>query len=272
MLQACVPIDLHEFHPIDIVGTGGDGKNTFNISTCACFVVAGAGYRVAKHGNYGATSVSGASNVMEHYGVKFTNDPDKLKRSIEQCGMAYLHAPLFHPALKTVAPVRKALGVRTLFNLLGPLVNPCHPSCQLLGVADLPQMRLYTNTLQKLGLQFAVVNNLDGYDEISLTDEFKVMTNRYETIYRPSDLGFAMARQEELYGGKTPEEAAGIFDRVLHKEGSKAQTDCVLINASFAIQALEPQKKIEECVALAKESLESGNALRTLHKFLALNQ
>ena len=146
LLQACVPVDLHEFHPIDIVGTGGDGKNTFNISTCACFVVAGAGYRVAKHGNYGATSVSGASNVMEHYGVKFTNDADKLKCSIEQCGMAYLHAPLFHPALKTVAPVRKALGVRTLFNLLGPLVNPCHPACQLLGVADLPQMRLYTNT------------------------------------------------------------------------------------------------------------------------------
>ena len=256
LLEACVPIDLHEFHPIDIVGTGGDGKNTFNISTCACFVVAGAGYRVAKHGNYGATSVSGASNVMEHYGVKFTNNPDKLKRSIEECGMAYL----------------KALGVRTLFNLLGPLVNPCHPACQLLGVADLQQMRLYTNTLQKLGIQFAVVNNLDGYDEISLTDEFKVMTNHYETIYRPSELGFSMARQEELYGGKTPEEAAAIFDRVLHNEGSKAQTDCVLINASFAIQALEPQKKIEECVALAKESLENGKALATLHKFLTLNQ
>lgn len=234
--------------------------------------MAGAGYRVAKHGNYGATSVSGASNVMERYGVKFTNDADKLKRSIEQCGMAYLHAPLFHPALKTVAPVRKALGVRTLFNLLGPLVNPCHPACQLLGVADLPQMRLYTNTLQQLGIQFAVVNNLDGYDEISLTDEFKVMTNRYETIYRPSELGFSMARQEELYGGNTPEEAAAIFDRVLHNEGSKAQTDCVLINASFAIQALEPQKKIEECVALAKESLESGKALATLRKFLTLNQ
>ena len=272
LLTTRIPIDFSAYTPIDIVGTGGDGKNTFNISTCACFIVAGAGYHVAKHGNYGATSVSGASNVMERYGVKFTNDADKLKRSIEQCGMAYLHAPLFHPALKTVAPVRKALGVRTLFNLLGPLVNPCHPACQLLGVADLPQMRLYTNTLQQLGIQFAVVNNLDGYDEISLTDEFKVMTNRYETIYRPSELGFSMARQEELYGGNTPEEAAAIFDRVLHNEGSKAQTDCVLINASFAIQALEPQKKIEECVALAKESLESGKALATLRKFLTLNQ
>lgn len=197
LLQTRVPVSLQEFQPIDIVGTGGDGKNTFNISTCACFVVAGAGYHVAKHGNYGATSVSGASNVMEQYGVRFTNETDKLKRSMEECGMTYLHAPLFNPALKTVAPVRKALGVRTLFNLLGPLVNPCLPSFQLLGVADLAQMRLYTNTLQRLGIRFAVVNNLDGYDEISLTDEFKVMTNRYETIYRPSELGFSIARQDQ---------------------------------------------------------------------------
>ena len=185
--------------------------------------------------------------------------------------MAYLHAPLFHPALKTVAPVRKALGVRTLFNLLGPLGNPCHPACQLLGVADLPQMRLYTNTLQQLGIQFAVVNNLDGYDEISLTDEFKVMTNRYETIYKPSELGFSLARQEELYGGTTPQEAACIFDNVLQNRATKAQTDCVLINASFAIQAMEPAKPIEECVAIARESLESGKALKTLKRFIELN-
>ena len=185
LLSTRIPIDLSAYQPIDIVGTGGDGKNTFNISTCACFVVAGAGYRVAKHGNYGATSVSGASNVMELHGVKFTNDAQRLIRSIENCNMAYLHAPLFNPAMKTVAAIRKALGVRTLFNLLGPLINPCLPAYQLLGVADLPQMRLYTNTLQRLGIGFAVVNNLDGYDEISLTDEFKVMTNRYETIYRP---------------------------------------------------------------------------------------
>ena len=272
LLQACVPIDLHEFHPIDIVGTGGDGKNTFNISTCACFVVAGAGYRVAKHGNYGATSVSGASNVMEHYGVKFTNDADKLKRSIEQCGMAYLHAPLFHPALKTVAPVRKALGVRTLFNLLGPLVNPCHPACQLLGVADLPQMRLYTNTLQQLGIQFAVVNNLDGYDEISLTDEFKVMTRNYERIYRPQALGFSAVRPEELSGGACKEDAARIFDNVLNNRAEAAQTQCVIVNAAFAIQVMEPEKEIEECIAIARESLESGRALKTLKKFIEISK
>ncbi len=271
LLSTRIPIDLSAYQPIDIVGTGGDGKNTFNISTCACFIVAGAGYRVAKHGNYGATSVSGASNVMELHGVKFTNDAQRLIRSIENCNMAYLHAPLFNPAMKTVAAIRKALGVRTLFNLLGPLINPCLPAYQLLGVADLPQMRLYTNTLQRLGIGFAVVNNLDGYDEISLTDEFKVMTNRYETIYRPADLGFSIARQEELYGGDTPQEAARIFDNVLENRATKAQTDCVLINASFAIQAVEPMKRIEECVAIARESLESGKALKTFRKFIELN-
>lgn len=272
LLSTRIPIDLSDYHPIDIVGTGGDGKNTFNISTCACFIVAGAGFPVAKHGNYGATSISGASNVMEHHGVKFTNQPDKLLRSMEACNMVYLHAPLFNPAMKAVASVRKALEVRTLFNLLGPLINPCLPEYQLLGVADLGQMRLYTNTLQRLGIGFAVVNNLDGYDEISLTDEFKVMTNRYETIYRPSDLGFPVTRQEELYGGNTPEAAARIFDNVLENQATRAQTDCVLINASFAIQAIEPMKPIEECVAIARKSLESGKALQTFRRFIELNQ
>lgn len=271
LLSTRIPVDLSAYCPIDIVGTGGDGKNTFNISTCACFIVAGAGYPVAKHGNYGATSISGASNVMECYGIRFTNEQDKLLRSMEKCGMVYMHAPLFNPAMKTVAPVRKAMEVRTLFNLLGPLVNPCLPAYQLLGVADLTQMRLYTNTLQRLGVGFAVVNNLDGYDEISLTDEFKVMTNRYETIYKPSELGFDIVRQEELFGGNTPQEAARIFDNVLHNCATKAQTECVLINASFAIQAMEPLKPIEECVAIARESLQSGKALRTLKKFIELN-
>lgn len=271
LLSTRIPVNLSAYHPIDIVGTGGDGKNTFNISTCACFIVAGAGYPVAKHGNYGATSISGASNVMECYGIRFTNEQDKLLRSMEKCGMVYMHAPLFNPAMKTVAPVRKAMEVRTLFNLLGPLVNPCLPAYQLLGVADLTQMRLYTNTLQRLGVGFAVVNNLDGYDEISLTDEFKIMTNRYETIYKPSELGFDIVRQEELFGGNTPQEAARIFDNVLHNCATKAQTECVLINASFAIQAMEPLKPIEECVAIARESLQSGKALRTLKKFIELN-
>lgn len=271
LLSTRVPVDLSDYAPIDIVGTGGDGKNTFNISTCACFVVSAAGYTVAKHGNYGATSVSGASNVMEQHGVRFTADEARLRRSVEGCGVAYLHAPLFNPAMKHVASVRRSLQVRTLFNLLGPLINPCCPPYQLLGVADLAQMRLYTLTLQELGVGFAVVNNLDGYDEISLTDEFKVMTNRYETIYRPSDLGFALAPQEALSGGATPEEAAHIFDAVLQGRATQAQTDCVLINASFAIQARHPQRPIDECVAVAHEALASGKAWKTFCRFVELN-
>ena len=267
LMETRVPIDFAPYRPIDIVGTGGDGKNTFNISTCACFVVAGAGYKVAKHGNYGATSVSGASNVMEQHGIRFTNDPDKLKRSI-----AYLHAQLFNPAMKFVGPVRKALGVRTLFNLLGPLVNPCKPTYQLLGVADLAQMRLYTNVFYKLGIDFAVVNSLDSYDEISLTDEFKVMTRNYERIYRPQALGFNAAQPEELFGGACKEDAARIFDNILNNRATRAQTQCVIVNAAFAIQVMEPEKEIEECIAIARQSLESGRALETLKKFIEINQ
>lgn len=271
LLTTRVPVNLEEYKPIDIVGTGGDGKNTFNISTCACFVLAGAGYRVAKHGNFAATSVSGASNVMQQHGVVFTNDENKLRRSMDGCNMVYMHAQLFNPAMKCVGPIRRDLQVRTIFNLLGPLINPCLPAYQLLGVADLQQMRLYTNVLQKMGLNFSVVNSLDGYDEISLTNEFKVMSNAYERIYQPKDLGLQMHRQTELYGGSTPEDAAKIFDNVLENKATKAQTDCVLINAAFAIQTIEPERPIEECVAIAKESLESGKALKNFKKFIELN-
>ncbi len=271
LMETRIPIDFSPYRPIDIVGTGGDGKNTFNISTCACFVVAGAGYKVAKHGNYGATSVSGASNVIEQHGIHFTNNADTLKRSMDRCNIAYLHAQLFNPAMKFVGSVRKALGVRTLFNLLGPLVNPCCPACQLLGVADLAQMRLYTNVFYKLGIDFAVVNSLDCYDEISLTDEFKVMTRHYERIYRPQDLGFSAARPEELFGGDNKEDAARIFDNILQGRATPAQTQCVVVNAAFAIQVAESGKGIEECIAIARESLESGKALKTLKTFIEIN-
>ena len=271
LMETRIPIDFAPYRPIDIVGTGGDGKNTFNISTCASFVVAGAGYKVAKHGNYGATSVSGASNVIEQHGVRFTNNPDILKRSMEECNIAYLHAQLFNPAMKFVGPVRKALGVRTLFNLLGPLVNPCQPAYQLLGVADLAQMRLYTNVFYRLGIDFAVVNSLDNYDEISLTDEFKVMTRHYERIYRPQALGFSAVRPEELSGGACKEDAARIFDNILNNRAEAAQTQCVIVNAAFAIQVMEPEKEIEECIAIARESLESGRALTCLKTYVELN-
>lgn len=271
LLETRVHVDFSPYSPIDIVGTGGDGKNTFNISTCACFVVAGAGYKVAKHGNYGATSVSGASNVIENHGVKFTNDNDRLRRSLEECNIAYMHAPLFNPAMKNVAPVRKALQVRTLFNLLGPVVNPCLPKHQLLGVADLSQMRLYNNVFQSLGIDFAVVSSLDCYDEISLTDKFKVETNRYEMVRSAADFDMRKVDPRELYGGTTPTEASEIFDNVLSNHSTKAQKDVVVINAAFAIQVLDQSLPIAECIAKARESIDSGAALDTLKRFIAIN-
>ncbi len=272
ILETGVPALLNAPKYIDIVGTGGDQKNTFNISTCACLVVAGAGYKVAKHGNYAATSVSGASNVIEEHGVKFTNDLDTLNRSINECGFVYLHAPLFAKAMKFVAPIRKHISFPTIFNLLGPLVNPSQPKCQLLGVATLDQMRLYNSVYQKMGIDYGIENSIDGYDEISLTSNFKVTTNHYERIFSPTDFGFPIAKPAELVGGKTKEEAVAIFDNVLANTATESQKNVVIANAAFAIQVLEGgEKDIHECAAMARESIESGKALAAFKKFVELN-
>ncbi|MCE1198115.1 MAG: anthranilate phosphoribosyltransferase [Marinilabiliales bacterium] len=271
LLEMRVAVRLDDFDPIDIVGTGGDGKNTFNVSTASCFVVAGAGYPVAKHGNYGATSVSGASNVMEYFGVKFTTNEEKLRRSIGESNMAYLHAPLFNPALKAVAGVRKSLGVRSFFNMLGPLVNPSIPRNQLLGVYNLPLLRLYSYAFQQSGNHFAIVHSLDGYDEISLTDAFKVVTGQSEHIYTPEELGLPRTAASDLFGGETPDEAARIFLQVLQGTSTAARKACVAANAAFAIRVLSPAKTITECLALAHESLESGKAYAHFTKFVELN-
>jgi anthranilate phosphoribosyltransferase len=257
---------------IDVVGTGGDRKNTFNISTTSCFVIAGAGYKVAKHGNYAATSVSGASNVIAQHGVKFTADIYKLNRSINECGIVYLHAQLFAKAMKFVGPIRKALPFPTFFNLLGPIINPSQPKCQLLGVANLDQMRLYSNVYQKIGIDYAIVNSLDGYDEISLTGDFKVTTNNYEKIFSPQSLGFDLAKPEEIVAGANEEEAAAIFDSVLENRALPAQKNIVLANAAFGIQIMEKgMKSIEECIEIARESIDSGKALATFKKFQQIN-
>src|SRR5574344_1639804 len=271
LLEMRVPVDLSEFKPIDIVGTGGDGKNTFNISTTSCFVVAGAGYKVVKHGNYAATSVSGASNVIEQHGVTFTNDLQKLQRSLDETNIAYLHAPLFARAMKFVGPIRKALQFPTFFNLLGPIVNPAQPKCQLLGVANLNQMRLYNAVYQKMGIDYCIETSVDGYDEISLTGDFKITTNTYERIFKPSDIGLSIADAKDLEGGKTKEEAAKLFDSVLSNTSKIDHKEVGLANAAFAIQTMDPQKNIHECMAIARESIESGKALQTLKKFIEVN-
>ena len=272
ILETGVPVPLDCDRYIDVVGTGGDRKNTFNISTTSCFVIAGAGYKVAKHGNYAATSTSGASNVIANHGVKFTDEIDKLNRCINECGIVYLHAQLFAKAMKFVGPIRKALQFPTCFNLLGPIVNPSKPQCQLLGVANLDQMRLYNNVYQKIGIDYGIVNSIDGYDEISLTGDFKVTTNCYERIFNPSDLGFGITKPEELRAGADEKEAKEIFDNVLANTALPAQKNVVLANAAFGIQVLEKGKKdIAECVEIARESIDSGKALATFKKFVELN-
>lgn len=272
ILETGVPAILDCERYIDIVGTGGDGKNTFNISTCACFVVAGAGYKVAKHGNTAATSVSGASNVIEGHGVKFTNDLSQLNRSINECGIVYLHAPLFARAMKFVAPIRKNILFPTVFNLLGPIVNPSQPKCQLLGVANLDQMRLYNNVYQRLGVDYAIETSIEGYDEISLTGNFKIQSNHYERVFSPADIAMPQASAEALRGGATKEEAMAIFDAVLEGRATRDQTNVVVANAAFAIQVVEHgEKSIAECIDIARESIESGRALATLKKFIEIN-
>lgn len=273
ILETGVPVPLDCDRYIDVVGTGGDRKNTFNISTTSCFVIAGAGYKVAKHGNYSATSTSGASNVIANHGVTFTDDVDKLNKCINECGIVYLHAQLFAKAMKFVGPIRKALQFPTCFNLLGPIVNPSKPQCQMLGVANLDQMRLYNNVYRKIGIDYAIVNSIDGYDEISLTSDFKVMTNDYERIFSPEEIGMKVAKPEELRAGASEQEAMEIFDNVLNNKALEAQKNIVIANAGFAIQVLEKgQKSIEECMDIARESIDSGKALATFKKFVELNK
>ena len=264
LLELCVRVDLNGYEVIDIVGTGGDGKNTFNISTLACFIVAGTGQKVAKHGNYGATSISGASNVMEQIGYKFKVDGSKLKAEVDEANICFLHAPLFHPALKTVGPIRKNLGVRTFFNMLGPMVNPASPKYQLVGVYSLEMARIYNYLLQQTEGKFTIIHGLDGYDEISLTNDTKVITNEGEKIMTPEQLGKRMVSAQDISGGNTVEESAKIFLKILKGEGSWAQNAVVLANAAMGLYSTGQFKNYDDAYFAAVESLESGKAFSCL--------
>lgn len=270
LLELAVPVDLGNYETVDIVGTGGDGKNTFNISTLACFIVAGAGQKVAKHGNYGASSVSGASNVMEQLGYRFSNDTAKLKKELEDANICFLHAPLFHPALKTVGPIRKNLAMRTFFNMLGPMANPANPSCQLVGVYNLEMARIYNYLLQAGGKPFTIIHSLDGYDEISLTNDTRVITQEGERILTPEALGKRRVSASDLAGGNSVEEAAKIFSRILSGEGSWAQNAVVLANAAMALYVTGKFADYEQAYKAAVESLESGKAEEALRKVVSL--
>lgn len=271
LLETGKRINLDDYNTLDIVGTGGDGKNTFNISTCAAFVIAACGYKVTKHGNGSATSVSGASNVLQAHGVKFTADEDMLRRSLDETGICYLHAPLFAYGMKFVGPTRKAMGIPTCFNLLGPFVNPCRPKNSLHGTATHDQQRLYVNVHQSIGDNYGVITSYDGYDEISLTSGFKLVTNFFEKVFTPKDLGLNYISPEEIYGGDTPEEAWKVFDSVLDGTSLQAQRDVIIANAACGIAVMDCNQSIEHSVMMAREALESGRALETFRKYVALN-
>jgi anthranilate phosphoribosyltransferase len=269
MLELCLPVDLETGELIDLCGTGGDGKDTFNISTLASFVVAGAGYKVAKHGNYGVSSGCGSSNVMEFMGYMFTSDIDKLKTNIDEANICFLHAPLFHPAMKTVAPIRSELGVKTFFNMLGPLVNPAKPNNQMVGVFNLELARIYAYLYQKSDKRYTIVNALDGYDEVSLTCDFKTFSAAGEQINTVEELGFEKLNPGEILGGSSIAESAGIFSRVLNNEATPAQQTVVLCNAALAIKTISPEKDFGDCYYEAEEALVNKNALKSFKALIA---
>ncbi|AOM78640.1 anthranilate phosphoribosyltransferase [Pedobacter steynii] len=269
MLDLCVKLDFSDHELIDLCGTGGDGKDTFNISTLASFVVAGSGHKVAKHGNYGVSSGCGSSNVMEYLGYQFTNDQDVLKRSLDKSGICFIHAPLFNPAMKTVAPIRKELGVKTFFNMLGPMCNPAQPKNQLVGVFSLELARLYAYLYQDTDKNYTILHAVDGFDEISLTCDFKTFSKNGEALRKVSDLGFEEIDEQLIKGGDTVASSAEIFMKVLNGEGENAQNNVVLCNAAIALQTIDSSKTFADCFYEAEESLFSKKALSTFKSLLS---
>jgi anthranilate phosphoribosyltransferase len=269
MLDLCIKVDLSDFELIDLCGTGGDGKDTFNISTLASFVLAGAGYKVAKHGNYGVSSGCGSSNVMEYLGYTFTNSQDTLKRTLQASGICFIHAPLFNPAMKIVAPIRKELGVKTFFNMLGPMCNPAQPKNQLVGVYSLELARLYAYLYQDTDKNYTILHALGGFDEISLTSDFKTFTGKGESLLSVKDLGFSLLEESEIKGGDTVESSAKIFSSILAGEGTDAQNNVVLCNAALAIQTIDSSKTFGDCFYEAEASLMGRKAQKSFQTLLS---
>jgi anthranilate phosphoribosyltransferase len=270
LLNLCIRVDLSDFDTIDVCGTGGDGKDTFNISTLTTFILAGAGVKVAKHGNYGVTSACGSSNILEHFGYRFSTDQNKLRQEIDKAGVCFLHAPLFNPAMKNVAPVRRALKIKTFFNMLGPMVNPSFPKKQLIGVYSLELSRLYNYLYQQSAMHYVIIFSLDGYDEISLTSDFKYILNGVETIISPEKMNYKRYLQADLAGGKTVPEAADLFLKILKGEGTSAHKDVLTVNAQMALKCYYPSKSFDECREIAEESLTSGKAYNSFTKLIEL--
>jgi len=270
LLNLCIRIDLSEFEPMDVCGTGGDGKDTFNISTLTTFVLAGAGIKIAKHGNYGVSSTCGSSNILEHFGYRFSTDSDKLKREIDKSGVCFLHAPLFNPAMKNVAPVRRSLKIKTFFNMLGPMVNPSFPTRQLIGVYSLELARLYNYLYQQSSVKYMIIHSLDGYDEVSLTSEFKYILNGVEQIVSPEMMNYKRALQSELSSGRNVPESANQFLNILDGKGTITQNNVVTANAQMALKCYYPSKSFEECHEIASQSLLNRKAYGSFTKLIEM--
>lgn len=271
LIELSIKVDLSEYNTIDIVGTGGDGKDTFNISTLTSFIVAGTGQKVAKHGNYSVSSQSGSSDMLESFGYNFTNDENILKTHLEKANICFLHAPKFHPAMKAVGPTRKALKLKTFFNMLGPLVNPSSPKNHMLGTFNLEVARLYNYILQEDStINYGIIHALDGYDEISLTSGFKLFTKNGEQLINPEDLGQKRIQQSEIFGGNSVDDAAKIFKSILDGNGTDAQNNVVLTNAAFALTIVDENKSFETAFTEAKDSLFGLKAKQTLEKLVSL--
>jgi len=270
LMNLCIKIDLSDFDTIDVCGTGGDGKDTFNISTLSTFVLAGAGIKVAKHGNYAVTSACGSSNILEYFGYKFSTDEDKLKREIDKASVCFLHAPLFNPAMKSVVPIRRALKVKTFFNMLGPMVNPSSPRKQMIGVYSLEIARLYNYLYQTSDIQYTIIHSLDGYDEVSLTGSFKYILNGVEQVITPEMLNYQRTMPSDLKGGKTTDEAAAIFINILEGKGTNARNSVVIANTQLAMKCYYPSKSPEECREMAEDSLFGGKAFRSFKMLIEM--
>ncbi|RPG64016.1 MAG: anthranilate phosphoribosyltransferase [Flammeovirgaceae bacterium TMED290] len=268
MIELSFDVDIDGDELIDLCGTGGDGKDTFNISTISSFVVAGSGIKVAKHGNYGVSSTCGSSNIISHLGHEFSNDVSSLKYSLDKSNLCFLHAPLFHPSLKNISPVRIELGVKTFFNMLGPMVNPIQPKSQLVGVFNSNIFSLYSHIYSKTNKSYCIVHSIDGYDEVSLTGSFKLFTNNQDLMLEPKDLGFNIIDSFKLSGGKNIKESSKIFLDILKNKGTSEQVDAVLANSGLAIYCAKKLNSIKDGIDIARESLESGKAYNCFKLFI----
>jgi len=269
MLERCIAVDIPEYDAIDLCGTGGDGKDTFNVSTLASFIVAGAGQPVAKHGNVGVSSLCGSSNLLAYFGHEFTSDVDQLKSSLDRAGICFLHAPLFHPAMKHIGPIRKELGVKTFFNMLGPMVNPSFPKKQLVGVFSLELARLYGYLYQNNDVRFSILHALDGYDEVSLTGDLKWISNDGEKVVSPEELGFKTIQPESIKGGSSIKESAAIFMKILEGKGSPEQEAVVIANAAIALTTSKPTWSLETARETARDTLKNGTALKVFKELIS---